>query len=296
VGAGLDSQSGQPSNAVANDQTDSSAYDASDAPAPPGDALLASDTPSEEASLHANADAWADAGANANTNAVADADTDAGAHTDAQAVTDAHALADAAGDAEAPGDAGTSNAADAGVNGVSDSMGDEASADGPSDADAAVDAAGAAVDADDGAARDALPEAVLDAEPDADAAADAACSAPHVSVLTPASAATITVSNGNRSTYFFTFSAQVDFCAAMQSVTFDYSGPMGRVSAQERIFTSPASPFTERTQVGGAGNSLAAYDGGQNPSSWIFVVTAVDANNQITVVEVPFTLMVGSSN
>jgi hypothetical protein len=97
----------------------------------------------------------------------------------------------------------------------------------------------------------------------------------------------------NPATYFSTFSVHVDFpCAPMQTVQFDYAGPEGTVLQQETIFTSYADPFAQQTQVGGGSPSLAAHDSGNSTSSWLFKVTAVDANNQTTTVTEPFTLVV----
>jgi hypothetical protein len=261
VAAGLDSQTGKPGTGGGSEPTrDSSVIDAREASAlPAGDAQFG----------EANADVY--------TNALGDAWTDGGADAEAGV----------GGDAASPVDAAASEAADAGDDGAGDSSADASSSDAwASDGDVGQDAG----DVDVGA--DALPEAGLDSGLDADAAGDSGCSGPHVAILTPATGTTIAVSTRNPSTDYFTFSAHVDFCAPMQSVTFDYSGPTGLVSQQETVFTSYANTFAQQTQVGGTGPSLATYGGSQNPSSWVFVVTAVDVNNQSTVAQASFTLLV----
>jgi hypothetical protein len=288
VAGGLDSQTGQPSTGVGSEPTeDSSAHDSSEAGALPREDAQqpSSDAQSGEASgdacSNACADAWTDAGGEADADATPDVADDAGP----EAADDAGP--DAADDAS-PDAADVANG-DAADDGAGDSSADEASPDAPSDTDASdgdvvQDAGGG------DAGADVLPEAALDSGADADAVSDSGCSGPHVAILTPASGATINVSNRNSSTYTFAFSAHVDFCAPMQTVTFDYSGPTGLVGQQEMTFTSYANTFTQQTQVGGPGSSLAAYNGGQNPSNWVFLVTAVDVYNQSTVAQATFTL------
>jgi hypothetical protein len=59
-------------------------------------------------------------------------------------------------------------------------------------------------------------------------------------------------------------------------------------------FTSYADPFTQQTQVGGSGPSLQANDNGNNPSSWLFSVSATDADGRNTTAKEPFSLVVYS--
>jgi hypothetical protein len=153
-------------------------------------------------------------------------------------------------------------------------------------------------DAGNDAGDDAGPEAGLDGGPDAgiDADADAGCDQnPQITFLTPSFGSTIRVRTGISSTYVYAFSVHVDFpCAPMLTVQFDYVGPAGTVLEQETVFTSYADPFTQQTQVGGASSSLAAHDGGQSTSSWIFSVTAVDGDHRTTTVSEAFGLSTGS--
>jgi hypothetical protein len=140
--------------------------------------------------------------------------------------------------------------------------------------------------------------AASDARPDASdgAGGDSGCnSPPEVTVITPSFGATVHVSLHDPSTDVFAFSAHAVFpCAPMQRVQFDYAGPQGTVQEHEQLFTSYADPFTQQTLVGGGSSSLAGDAGGQGTSAWLFSVTATDANNQVTVVSEPFTLVISN--
>jgi hypothetical protein len=46
--------------------------------------------------------------------------------------------------------------------------------------------------------------------------------------------------------------------------------------------------------VGGGNGSLAAHDGGQSTSSWVFKVTATDASNRTVTASESFTLVVSN--
>jgi hypothetical protein len=209
--------------------------------------------------------------------AAADAGADAGAR-DSSRPSDAYILPDAP--LEASEDTGLDAAPD-----QSTSTGPEGGQDADRDAgsDAWVDAGGG-VEID----------AAMDAE--IDAGTDAGCSdGPQVTFVTPTFGATIHVRTGTSSTYVYAFSLHVDFpCAPMQMLQFDYVGPAGIVVEQESIFTSYADPFTEQTQVGGTSSSLASHAGGLSTSSWLFSVTAVDAENRSTTVSEPFGLVVSA--
>jgi hypothetical protein len=115
---------------------------------------------------------------------------------------------------------------------------------------------------------------------------------PTVTFVAPASDATITVKTTDASTYQSTFKAKVKFCASMQKVVFDYEGPVGAVLEQHHEFTTFADPFVQDVGVGGSETSLASHNGGTATSSWNFVVSATDADNQTTTKKLPFTLVV----
>jgi hypothetical protein len=204
----------------------------------------------------------------------ADAGTDAGA-LDSSRPSDAYILQDAL--LEASEDAARDTGPDQGT-----SAGPEGGADADRDAgsDAWIDAGG-----------DIEIDAGMDAE--VDAGTDAGCNdGPQVTFVTPAFGATIHVRS--TSTTVSAFSVHVDFpCAPMQTVRFDYVGPAGIVVDQEAVFTSYADPFIQQTLVGGASSSLASQAGGQSTSSWLFSVTAVDAQNRSTTSGEPFGLVVG---
>jgi hypothetical protein len=293
VGDGLDSAldqaedaaGSQPNDAASvNDVSDTFARDHADGPLVP-DAVPGG----REAGSDAPTDGGAGAYPEAAPEAFADDGTDTGGQGASADATDA--VPDATDDA-------TDDAADDAADGTtSDALeaGDDAQL---SDAspDAGIDAAApdANLDAVAEGDTDARTDAGLEGGPDAavDAATDSGCSgAPQITILTPASGATITVVNHDSSTFTFTFSAHVDFCATIHSVTFDYSGPEGRVPGQEMTFSSYANPFAQDTQVGGSA-SLESQNEGQSVSNWTFSVTATDGNHLTTVATEPFTLLV----
>jgi hypothetical protein len=264
LGVGIESETDQSGDAGATEAGEASGGDQGDAAAdgsPIGVDAATADTGGGESDAWVAGDSRVDARAEGGS-------ADASGHVDGEAGPDA---AFEAGEDAGP-DTGSVEEAGADADAVADAGLDAY-------ADAGFDATG---DFDSG------PEA------DADAAVDAGCNIPpQVTFLAPSSGATIHVRTRDSSTFVSAFSVHVDFpCAPMQTVQFDYAGPAGSVAAQEALFTTYTDPFVEQTQVGGTSSSLAAFDGGQSTSSWLFSVTAVDANNQVTAVSQPFTLIV----
>jgi hypothetical protein len=238
--------------------------------------VIGVDAPSADTGRAEN-DAWVENDSRVDT-AADGGSADASGHVDGEAGPDAALEAGEDAGLDTGPELDTGPVEDAGADGGADA-GLDAEADAGFDADAGYDT-----------------DAGLDAGPEAgvDAGVDTGCNIPpQVTFVTPTSGATIHVHTRDSSTFVSAFSVHVDFpCAPMQTVQFDYVGPAGSVAAQEAVFASYTDPFAEQTQVGGATSSLAAFDGGQSTSSWLFSVTAVDANNQATAVSQPFTLVV----
>jgi hypothetical protein len=242
-----------------------------------------------EVSGDEQADAAADGGVGGNDAAGLD-----GARVDGPAVDARTEASSGDGGRDADEEAVWGEAPETGAEGGPDASPEGAGTDGAGP-DGADPDAGAGLDADAEAGDDAAPDAEVDAGAEAgfDAELDAGCSdSPQVTFLAPIAGTTIHVRDRDSTTWVATFSVHVDFrCAPVQTVKFDYQGPDGTVHEQEALFTSYADPFTQQTQVGGPSPSLAAYDGGQSTSAWLFSVTAVDANNHSTSVSLPFTLL-----